>query len=181
MSNDDLFHELFAEAMQHVQPIDNTAKVTPASPSIKQRTRRSMQKNQPIAAHHLPQPNNSTLKQDASTWVLRANGVAPNLLKKLSTGQLSIHRTIDLHGMTRDQAIAKLEGTLLTSLQAQERVLCIIHGRGLHSSDGQPVLKKSVYQWLQKGGLSGYILAVTPSPNSAGGSCLVLLRRDKHA
>jgi DNA-nicking Smr family endonuclease len=82
--------------------------------------------------------------------------------------------------MTRDKSIAALEKTMQSSLQTSDRVICVIHGRGLHSPDGRPVLKHRIYQWLKDGPMSAYVLAVTPAPNTAGGSCLVLLRRDKH-
>jgi len=58
-------------------------------------------------------------------------------------------------------------------------VLRVIHGRGLHSPDGRSIIKQAVYDYLRCGSLSGYVLAVIPCPKSAGGACLILLRRDK--
>jgi len=179
-NNDDLFTDLFAEAMQQVQPIEKTAKIIPPTQQVKKKIHKNIHKKPSVSIPHSPKQAQTILTEDSSTWVLRANGIAPDVLKKLSSGQLPINHRIDLHGMTRDQAISNLEHTLQSSLQASERVLCIVHGRGLHSPDGQPVLKKSVYQWLKRGPMSDYILAVTPTPSSAGGSCLVLLRRDKY-
>ncbi len=181
---DDLFEgqftDLFAKAMQQVQPIEKTVKITASAQPIRNKIRKDIHKRTKLPLHAIPTRSKSTLKEEGSAWVLRANGIAPDVLKKLSCGQLPINHSIDLHGMTRDQAISALGHTLQSNLQNADRVLCIIHGRGLHSPDGQPVLKKSVYQWLKAGPMSGYILAVTPAPNTAGGSCLVLLRRDKH-
>lgn len=177
MSNSD---DLFAEAMQQVKRIEITAKITTPKQPVKNKVRKDIHNKTRASSHALPTRSKSTLKEDASPWVLRANGVAPDVLKKLSSGQTSINHTIDLHGMTRDQALSALEQALQSSLQASDRVLCVIHGRGLHSPDGQPVLKNGIYQWLKRGPMSGYILAVTPAPNTAGGSCLILLRRDKH-
>ncbi|PCI43041.1 MAG: hypothetical protein COB41_08085 [Proteobacteria bacterium] len=177
--NDDLFTDLFAEAMQQVQPIEKKVKIT-SSTTVKKKLRKDIHQRANHAPHqHISLPKSSLKKGDAS-WVLRANGVSSELLKKLSNGQIPIDYSIDLHGMTRDKSIAVLEETIQSSLQASERVLCIIHGRGLHSPDGRPVLKHSVYQWLKDSSMSAHILAVTPAPNTAGGSCLVLLRRDKH-
>jgi len=179
-NNDDLFTDLFAEAMQQVQPIEKTAKIIPPTQAIKKKIHKDIHKKPNIFMSHNLKQAQTILTEEGSTWVLRANGIAPDVLKKLSCGQLPINHSIDLHGMTRNQAISTLEHTLQSSLQTSDRVLRIIHGRGLHSPDGQPVLKNSVYQWLKMGPMSGYILAVTPAPNSAGGSCLLLLRRDKH-
>ncbi|MBL4760136.1 MAG: Smr/MutS family protein [Mariprofundaceae bacterium] len=177
---DDLFTDLFAEAMQQVQPIKKTVKIISSATPNKNKIRKDIHKKVSVSIPYKPRQAKSTLTENGSTWILRANGIAPDVLKKLSSGQFSINHSIDLHGMTRDQAISTLEHTLQSSLQTSERVLCIIHGRGLHSPDGKPVLKKSVYQWLKTGSMSDYILAVTPAPNTAGGSCLVLLRRDKY-
>jgi len=61
----------------------------------------------------------------------------------------------------------------------KKRVLRVIHGRGLHSPDGRSIIKQAVYDYLRCGSLSGYILAAIPCLKSAGGACLILLRRDK--
>jgi len=181
MSNkhDDLFTDLFAEAMQQVQPIEKKTKIT-LSTAVKKKLHKDIHQKASRATHHYTTLPKTTLQEEHSPWILRANGVSSETLKKLSNGQISIDDSIDLHGMTRDKAITTLEHTLQSSLQSSNRVLCIIHGRGLHSADGRAVLKHSVYQWLRSGPMSGHILAVTPAPNTAGGSCLALLRRDKH-
>jgi len=179
-NKDDLFTDLFAEAMQQVQPIEKTDKIISPSTAIKKKVHKDIHQR-PIFPTQSPlRQVNSTLQEAGFPWVLRANGISSDILKKLSCGQFPINHNVDLHGMTRDQALSTLEQALLSSLQASDRVLCIIHGRGLHSPEGRPILKQSVYAWLKKGPMSGHILAVTPTPNTAGGSCLLLLRRDKH-
>ncbi len=182
MSNkkDALFTDLFAEAMQQVQPIEKKAKITPSTAAVKKKVYKDIHQRTNTAAYDSRSRVKSTPQEAGSPWILRANGIAPDTLKKLSIGQFPVSQTIDLHGMTRDKSITALEKTMQSSLQASDRVICIIHGRGLHSPDGRPILKQSIYQWLKDGPMSAYVLAVTPAPNTAGGSCLVLLRRDKH-
>jgi len=177
---DDLFTDLFAEAMQQVQPIEKTSKITPSTTTVKKKVHRDIHQRTNAATYDSRTLVKSTPQEDGSPWILRANGIAPYTLKKLGNGQLPINRTIDLHGMTRDKSIAALEKTMQSSLQTSDRVICVIHGRGLHSPDGRPILKQSIYQWLKNGPMSAHVLAVTPAPNTAGGSCLILLRRDKH-
>jgi len=182
MSNkkDDLFTDLFAEAMQQVQPIEKPVKITPSTATVKKKVHKDIHQRTNAAAYDSQRLVKSTpQEEDDSPWVLRANGIAPDTLKKLANGQLPINHSIDLHGMTRDKSIAALEKTMQSSLHASDRVICVIHGRGLHSPDGRPVLKRSIYQWLKDGPMSAHVLAVTPAPNTAGGSCLILLRRDK--
>lgn len=180
---DDFFTDLFAEAMQQVQPIEKTAKITPSTTPLRKNRKKLPQdihQKTNIFKHHSPTHAKSTLQEDNSAWVLRSNGISPDVLKKLSNGQFPINKTIDLHGMTRDKSIAALEKVIQSSLHIGDRVICVVHGRGLHSPDGKAVLKQRIYQWLKDDSISGHILAVTPAPHTAGGSCLVLLRRDKH-
>ena len=48
--------------------------------------------------------------------------------------------------------------------------------RGLHSQ-GRPVLKQAVFQWLREGPCAGFVLAAVPRNDSGGGASMVLLRR----
>ncbi|HHW11841.1 MAG TPA: Smr/MutS family protein [Firmicutes bacterium] len=57
--------------------------------------------------------------------------------------------TIDLHGITREEAEETLERRLLSAFQYGERVVRIIHGQGKHSAYF-PVLKSFVRRWLEE-------------------------------
>jgi len=124
-------------------------------------------------------PKHMSRPQEDRAWVLRANGIGADALKKLALGKPKINHSLDLHGMTRDQAIIALENTYQAIIVERKRVLRVIHGRGLHSPDGRSIIKQAVYDYLRCGSSSGYMLAVIPCLKSAGGACLILLRRDK--
>ena len=100
-------------------------------------------------------------------------------LKRLAGGEPPIDFELDLHGCNRDRSLELLDTCVSRMLQEGQRVLCIVHGRGLHSSEQTPVLKQTVYQWLQSGPANHEILATIPKPGTRGGSCLVMLRRQK--
>jgi len=171
--------DLFTQAMQEVKPLEHKAKVQLNNTTARKTYRPDIHKQNIANTIYNHKPSKARLKEADSPWVLHANGIAPDTLKKLANGQFPIDQHLDLHGMTRDKALQALEELVLTSLQQSYRVLCVIHGRGLHSPDGRPVLKNSVYQWLKTEPISAHILAVTPVLNTAGGSCFILLRRDK--
>lgn len=57
--------------------------------------------------------------------------------------------TVDLHGLTLDQAKEKVEGRLRNADQFGEKVIRIIHGQGKHSAVF-PVIKSFVRRWLEK-------------------------------
>jgi len=169
--------DFFAQAMREVQPIAKAQKIkknAKTSRKIISHLPKAQISHPPSSLSNLPKP-----KLD-EPWILRADGVSTDILKKLANGQPAIFLEIDLHGMTRDNALKSLEESIQLTLQSKQRVICAIHGRGLHSKEGQPVVKSSIYEWLAHGPMSGHILAVIPTPHTAGGSCLILLRRDKH-
>lgn len=117
--------------------------------------------------------------KSAEPWVLKTDGVSQERLRQLAKGRPPVDAEVDLHGMTREEAFSALECCMQQALIQHNRVLCLVHGRGLHSQDGRPVLKHAVHDWLADGPFSAYVLATIPKPETRGGSCLVLLRRQR--
>ncbi|HXH72952.1 MAG TPA: Smr/MutS family protein [Mariprofundaceae bacterium] len=166
--------DLFAEAMRKVRPLEQPDKVEISG--SKRSTKQLLADThlrQPIAPPHAGhlQPRRH------EPGVLIADGVSRERLKRLAAGQPPAADTIDLHGMTRDEALALLARDFGAAVAAGARALCIIHGRGMHS-EGRPVLKEAVYHWLGEGPFAPSVLAAIPQPGSHGGACLVLLRRN---
>lgn len=56
---------------------------------------------------------------------------------------------VDLHGLTRKEALALLERMFLGHPKPKGRVI-LIHGVGRHSADGRQVLKPLVREWLKE-------------------------------
>jgi len=110
-------------------------------------------------------------------WVLKASGVSDASLRQLAGGRPGINAECDLHGMTRDEMYRTLSMLMEQAIDNGWRVLCLVHGRGLHSQEGRPVLKLAVYEWLRDGPYAGWVLGVVPKAGTGGGSALVLLRR----
>jgi len=166
---------LFAEAMGKVQPLAPDDKViTHKTKQVKTAERVSARH---VCTGALIQPSVTLFVQPTDDpWVFVADGISRDRLKRLAAGRPAIERTFDLHGMTRDEALAVLEQGFGQSISEGVRALCIIHGRGLHSQ-GKAVLKEAVHHWLREGVFAHAVLAVIPQPDSGGGACLVLLRR----
>jgi len=97
-----------------------------------------------------------------------ADGMSRERLKRLAAGRPPIECTFDLHGMTRNEALAMLEEACGQAISEGVRVFCIIHGRGLHSQ-GRAILKEAVYHWLRQGPLAHRVLAIIPQPGSGCG------------
>ena len=101
----------------------------------------------------------------------RVRGVSDLLLKRLRAGDYSIQAQIDLHGLSRTEARDTLERFLAESRVRGRRCVLVVHGRGLHSKDMQPVLKESLRVWFErgKGRLGGHVLAFTTARPADGG------------
>ncbi|MHC1691962.1 MAG: Smr/MutS family protein [Sphaerochaetaceae bacterium] len=85
---------------------------------------------------------------------------------------------LDLHGVTAEEAIRMVDEFISQSLAKQLVKIQIVHGRGLHSPDGRPVLKQVVMETLRR---SPYVRSTaTPPPAEGGtGSVWVILQRGK--
>ncbi|MBI9107971.1 MAG: Smr/MutS family protein [Spirochaetales bacterium] len=66
----------------------------------------------------------------------------------------SSQRSLDLHGLTAEEARCEVESFLRSSRKMGLRKVLIIHGKGYHS-EGAPVLKKEVLRLLENSPIAG--------------------------
>jgi len=165
--------DLFGKAMQHVKRIETKPRRVAEKPKVKPRQAVRTGRIE-TAANQAPayRPESGDVP-----WSLKADGVSAERLRQLSSGRPPIDAETDLHGMTREEMYRALSYVMEQALERGWRVLSLVHGRGLHSEDGKPVLKEAVYAWLRDGPYAGWVLATIPKPGTGGGSALVLLRR----
>ncbi len=167
---------LFSDAMGKVKPLEKSNKAH-IERNKKDRSKTIIRTKQPFDISTMPLTSRRAKTTNNDPWVLTANGISRDTLKQLAAGRPAVGLGFDLHGMTREQALSLLQQGVEEALQEGTRALSIVHGRGLHSEAGKPILKQAVYHWLSDGPLAHIILAVIPQPNSGGGACIVLLRR----
>lgn len=91
-----------------------------------------------------------------------------NRLRQVKRGIIQLDRQLDLHGLTKEEALTALPRFLTSARQAGEQGVLVITGQGLHSADG-PVLQQAVAGWLRDQG-RGLILEYAPAPPELGGS-----------
>ena len=75
-------------------------------------------------------------------------GVAAHTLRKLRRGHWAIQQVLDLHGYTAAEARVAVAEFLTNCKRGQLRCVRIIHGKGLRSPNGEPVLKRKLAGWL---------------------------------
>ena len=108
-------------------------------------------------------------------------GLDPRLVSRLRRGEFAMQDHIDLHGMIQPDAKLALQEFILKSVRKGMRTVLVVHGRGLGSPGGRPVLKHAAAQWLSHGEIGAHVHAFTSArPQDGGaGAMYVLLRRDR--
>lgn len=107
----------------------------------------------------------------------QTRGLPPHLMEHLRSGRIPYQDHLDLHGYTLSQAEAAVTRFILDSVALGRNCLLLIHGRGLGSEDGIPVLKRYLETFLLRGIARKYILAFTtarPIDGGLGASYLLL-------
>jgi len=114
---------------------------------------------------------------------------SPNMdgknFQRLLKGQMEIDGTLDLHGMTADQAKARLLAYITQSHAMGMRLILVITGKGKHKGYDEfhrpvgGVLRQSLPDWLRGPTLSNKILQVSQAQPKHGGAgaYYVYLRR----
>ena len=109
-----------------------------------------------------------------------ASGMDGASSKKLRTGKFDIQATLDLHGMTQQNAYLSLQHFIQTCVLNQFRTILVITGKG---SKGRGVLRNQFPEWLKTGACAQHVLAFGQALAKDGGSgaFYIRLRRNRGA
>jgi DNA-nicking Smr family endonuclease len=172
--------ELFAREMADVRPLAGEAYVPPARPGrerivVRDEVAEVMAELDDLVAGRTV----FDLTFSAEHIEGLAEGVDRKLLRRLRKGDYAVRAHLDLHGTTRREAKHLVDRFFEKQRALGHRCLLIVHGRGLHSRDGIPVLKESLRSWLLHGRIARFVLAFCSArPVDGGmGAVYVLLRR----
>ena len=177
---DDPHDELAAwqAELRQVTPLAGRARAQPAprqslDTQLLQRRRQEQQDIMHEAMHGALEPEDFNTGDEQE---FRRHSLPRSTLRKLRRGQFVVQSTLDVHGMRREQAHHATQHFLEQARARDWRCVKIIHGKGLHSPQGIPVLKHRVDITLQR---NNDVLAFCSAPAWAGGhgATLVLLRR----
>lgn len=94
--------------------------------------------------------------------------VATSRMKQLQRGEIRIDFELDLHGLTRDEALGSLEHFIDGAFRRNQPAVLVITGKG-YNSPGEPVLQGAVAAWLREHG-KGKVAEFFPAPRHMGGS-----------
>jgi len=102
-----------------------------------------------------------------------------NRLRQLRRGGIRIDLQLDLHGLTRDEAIENLDRFVKGAYNRGQKGVLVITGKG-NNSPGEPVLKLAVAGWLKESGkamVSEFVAA--PRDLGGAGAFVVFLKEKK--
>jgi DNA-nicking Smr family endonuclease len=91
-----------------------------------------------------------------------------NRLRQVRRGIVAVDHQIDLHGLTREEALGALPRFLSSARKKGQKAVLVITGKGYHSSE-EPVLHQAVASWLRDAGRA-LVLEFAPAPREMGGS-----------
>lgn len=91
-----------------------------------------------------------------------------NRLRQLKRGIISVERQLDLHGLTREEALEELPRFLRSASAHGEQAVLVITGKG-NNSPAEPVLQQAVAGWLRDAGRK-LVKEFVPAPREMGGS-----------
>jgi DNA-nicking Smr family endonuclease len=166
--------DLFLQAVEGVRPFQ------PSTPKPVREGSRAVPKSAEKKGEELPAIEESAFLEEIGRLKLdtkfsdslpddgELQPLTGNRLRQVKRGVVSVSYQLDLHGLTREEALEALPGFLHSARKKGQKAVLIITGKGNHSPE-EPVLHQAVASWLRDAGRTA-VLEFTPAPREMGGS-----------
>ena len=141
--------ELFRDAVKDVQPIAAPARVLHDRPKPRPHPAKREEDEQAV----LDELARLTFDDDAEfedDGMFLRPGLPRDILRKLKRTHWVVQASLDLHGLTGDEAVAQTAVFLAGCKRGGVRCVRIIHGKGLRSPGREPVLKRRIRKLLTR-------------------------------
>ncbi|MDQ3034536.1 MAG: Smr/MutS family endonuclease, partial [Myxococcota bacterium] len=99
----------------------------------------------------------------------------PAVLDSLRRATVGADATLDLHSVRAAIAADRVSRYVREAQRGGHRRVLIVHGKGLHSENGQGVLADVVVTALTEGGAAPLVLAFVTAPVALGGAGALLV------
>ena len=165
---------LFAHVVGKVTPLAQPARVVFESPApVPRPLQHELDEQRVLQEAMSDEFDVSTLLDVDDQLSYRREGIGTDVTRKLRSGEWSIQRQLDLHGLRTDEAREALGQFIRLSHRTGLRCVRVVHGKGLGSPGKTPVLKTKVQRWLvQKKEILAFVQA---RPAEGGAGALVVL------
>ncbi len=156
----------FRRAVAGVRPLTARSRVA-APPRPEARARFTRTTRAEVLRESLDAPPDPAAPGPGGPVSFRRPAVREGVLRKLQRGRFAIEAEIDLHGLGREAAHAALREFVNESVLQGLRCVRVIHGKGLRSGPGGPVIRHFVDHWLRR---SENVLAFASARPADGGT-----------
>lgn len=117
--------------------------------------------------------------EESPVEAFQTKPAAGSRIKQLRRGTILIDYELDLHGLTKDEALDALNAFMKGAYRRKQKAVLVITGRGNHSPE-EPVLKKAVDKWLREDGKEMVVEFLTaPKQMGGDGAIVVFLRQEQ--
>lgn len=165
--------DVFRDAVRDVKPIAPPNRVLHDRPKPRPHPAKREEDERAVLAElaHLALDGDDIEMEDDATFL--RPGLPRDILRKLRRIHWVIQATLDLHGLTGDEAVAETAVFLAACKREGRRCVRIVHGKGLRSPGKEPVLKRRIRKLLTR---RDEVLAfVEPRALHGGGGAVVVL------
>lgn len=166
----------FPELVGQVRPLRTGRRVVLRKPGPAPRARFSRADDRAVLLEAAEGGPDGPGLESGEELFFRRPQLPPRVMKDLRRGRFAVQDELDLHGMTANEARVALRAFMAEVLLHGHRCVRIIHGKGLRSGPGGPVLKAKLNKWLpQWDEVLAYVTA--PARDGGSGAVYVLLAR----
>ena len=102
-------------------------------------------------------------------------GLPGDILRKLKRGHWAVQASLDLHGLTTNTARTELAKFLAFARHGGARCVRIVHGKGIRSANGVPLLRNKVRLSLSQ--REEVLAFCDAAPADGGGGAVIALLR----
>jgi DNA-nicking Smr family endonuclease len=141
--------ELFRREMSDTRVVDYETPV-PQPRRVVPRARFRRQDEQDVLQESLAADIDETESHGGESLQFHRPHIGRRTLRRLARGSYSIQAECDLHGMTTSEAATVLREFIDDSRNRGLACVRVIHGKGLGSGAGGPILKGKVNAWLRR-------------------------------
>jgi len=149
----------FRDYVGQVRPLEPRSRRVPPPPRIGVPPRQRSSTAEPVFE-----------TSDDGQSVQGARAGFEDTLRQTKQGRFPIFDTIDLHGLTVDEARQTLRRFCERVRGRSRRLVLVVHGKGMHSPGGRGVLRDEMAGLLSSAPLSELVLCFTTAPAKHGGS-----------
>ncbi|MBC8023981.1 MAG: Smr/MutS family protein [Burkholderiales bacterium] len=165
--------EIFRAAVRDVQPIAPTNRVEPFRKLPAPHPAKRIEDERAVLAELANLATDGDDVEFEDDGVFLRTGLPRDILRKLRRTHWVIQASLDLHGLTGDEAVAETAVFLAGCKRSGVRCVRIVHGKGLRSPGKEPVLKRRIRKLLTR---RDEVLAFAePRASDGGGGAVVVL------